>query len=159
MSAVQSLIVVILFVVSNAKYITNSELGCNDDVYWNFGNSTKTVINLNNNSYSNNHLCRNLCNKDINCHGWGINTYNNSECNLFKLNNDTTCIYNCESNDNTLYYGEIKTCLRNNSLQFTSIIGVNDDERITNKFVYNQSSKCFNQSKTSGLFCVDMIFF
>ena len=147
-----TLITSVLFVISNGMYIEYNELGCNNShVYWNFGNSTETVINLNN-SNSSIDLCRNLCNKDINCDGWGINTYNNSECNLFRLNNDVKCTYNCESNDDTLYYGEMKRCLRNNSLQFASIIGINDDERITNKFSYNPSSKCFSKSKTPGLF-------
>ena len=151
--AVTVLALIISFIViTNGGYVTEKELGCQGNVYWNFGKSISNVVNTATNKES----CKLACNNDNNCDGWGINI-NNNECNIFTFI-DGGFVYNCQVNDAVTHEGGVKECLTNDKLKSSYIIGLNGD-KIAGKFKYDVESLCFKKILTSGIliFCVGYI--
>ena len=137
-----------LIVVTNGSYVTETELGCHGNMYWNFGNSISNVVD----NASNKESCKLACNNNINCDGWGINV-NNNECNIFTFI-DGGFVYNCESNDAVTHEGGIKECLTNDKLKSSRIVGLNGN-RVAGKFEYDAKTQCFKKTLISaGMFII-----
>ena len=155
MAVIKALLLAGLLSVMKSEYINKSIFGCNDNVYWNFGDSIKKGISINDTLKNKNDLCRSICNNNDNCDAWGININNDNICNIFTFM-DGNIAYNCDIkrdiHSDMMYYGEIKECLSNKVLNSSYIIGLNN-KTINKPLQYNAKSGCFEKIEYSqGMF-------
>ena len=144
MSVTKALVLGLILAINNAHYIRNKVLGCDGDVYWDFGDSIiKHEITLTNNE-NKNHVCRQACNNNDNCDAWGINANNNDVCNLFTIKGPGL-IYNCDVNAITKYVGEIKKCLNNNHLDASVIVGFSNEGNGA-MLDYDVNTRCYKDT-------------
>ena len=153
MTAAITVLATIILVLIKGNYVDKSKLGCNDNVYWSFGESTNITIPLNGIINENrDNVCEIACNKDINCNGWLINI-NKNECYLYTFI-DGPLIYNCESNNINKYYGKIKKCINNNKLKSNNIISYYDNQN-NKEFIYNKHGCVEPAKRFKYIGCID----
>ena len=144
MAFMKGLVLGSIIVISVSQYIRDDLLGCKGVIYWNFDETLTVDVIALNDVLNKEVVCKEACNNNDNCNAWGIYVNDDQFCNLFDINNKGL-LYNCQLNDITKYYGQVKQC-PNKDLTTSNIAKMNH-EKADSKLVYDPDTKCFTKMK------------